>query len=261
MYAVQKTLVYYTYYLRLDVSYGESDFQVNRCLLYFLYLVTTIYFLIYIIFIATEDSSNYEWNDDYKICVDSVAHIDNLEGWLIAIGIVVYECVIGTISLILFIKPLCRLTQLQNDRSFHSLYIKITLCNGTIIISSVIGIIAYSMTGSNVLLFIDNVINPLCLILMVKVHEELYERTCKWCISKKCCQFKENDEVDMIDLASLSASSPKSSTKSISRCVKIEKTDLGEEVDKINVNSNDNGWALKVEDLQNVHQAGTSTCL
>ena len=190
MYAINKCLVYYTYFLRLQVAFGNTIYKASNYLLSFLYISTTIYFLTYLMAIFSSDKQEFQWNDKYDLCISEPPE------WWMAICIILTEFFITICSMITFVKPLLHLKELQNDRKFHDLVIKIALCNSIMMISSVIGIAVYSVTASNVVIFIDNVINPLCLMLMLKIHQELYTRSCNWCISFKCCEFQEkNDDI------------------------------------------------------------------
>ena len=67
-YATNKTCVYYSYFLRLDVSFGGSTFEINRIFLRILYTLTTIYFIIYIIALPFVDKRDYSWNYEYNVC-------------------------------------------------------------------------------------------------------------------------------------------------------------------------------------------------
>ena len=211
-YAVNKTLVYYSYLLRLDLSFEGSALQVKKHVLRRLYLATTIYFLIYIIAICFTDKTEFEWNDKYHICINTDPHIATWQGRITAISIILYECVISIRTLILFIKPLCNLATNDNDPYFHELIVKVGLLNSIIIISSVIGVIYYSITSSRLFLFIDNVINSLCLILMVNSHKKLYRRLCHCCISWEWCRHDHDQFMNTISHTTPISMSPHLST-------------------------------------------------
>ena len=191
-YATNKTCIYYSYFLRLDVSFGGSSFEVNRCLLKLLYIATTIYFLVYITILPFDDKSDYEWNYKYNICRENDANFDSMFGLILTLAAVLYECIISITTLILFLKPLCYLSHVQNDENVHHLTIKVALLNGIIIISCITSLVWYSFISSTIIFMIDNVLNSLCLILMVNIHDKLYIKLCYLCISCKWCKFNDN---------------------------------------------------------------------
>ena len=192
-YVTNKTCIYYSYFLRLDVSFGGSSFEVNRCLLIILYIATTIYFLVYIItVIPFDDKTDYEWNYEYNICREKDANFDSVIGLILTLAGILYECIISITTLILFLKPLCYLSHVQNDKNVHHLIIKVAILNGIIIISCITSLVWYSFISSTIIFMIDNVLNSLCLILMVNIHDKLYIKLCYLCISCKWCKFNDN---------------------------------------------------------------------
>ena len=197
IYGMNKANIYFSYFLRLDVSFEGSSFQVNKCLLRVLYIITGLYFMGYIFNIPFTDKRDFTWNYEYNVCERRSSNFQSLTGLILAMGIIAYECIISITTLILFLKPLFYLNRVQNDRDLHNLIIKVALLNGIIIISSITGLIWFSITGSGITINMDNVINSLCIILMVNVHERLYRKLCHFCIS--CRWFKFNDTIQTMN--------------------------------------------------------------
>ena len=145
IYGMIKTGIYFSYFLRLDVSFGGSAFVVNKCLLRILYILTSLYFLGYILGVPFDDKRDYEWNYKYNICQSRDSNFQSLEGLVLTIAVIMYEVIISTTTLILFLKPLFYLNRLQNDKNLHNLIIKVALLNSIMIISSILLLVLYSI--------------------------------------------------------------------------------------------------------------------
>ena len=193
LYAINKCSISYSYFLRLDVAFGNSALAVNKYLLYALYTLTTLYFLSYIAALPTHDKTIYSWNYKYNICESEASNFDEnqIVGWIMGSIIILFEFGVSILTLILFIRPLFQLNKFQNDQELNNLIIRVGLLNSIMIISSVISVTLYSFTSSTVLLFIDNFVNSLCLILMLNIHERLFRKICGCCMSCGCCQYMD----------------------------------------------------------------------
>lgn len=196
LYALNKTIIYYSYFLRLDTTYYQSTFQVNQCLLLTLEILTFIYFIIYLLYwmIYVPDNDIYFYNAEYNYCYRKTATTDHETGVITVILIVLYELFVSILSLVLFIKPLCYLRKIQKDMVLHEAIVKVGLLNSIIIISSILMFLVYSFTLGAVFLVIDNMINSVCLILMTKMHKGLYLRLCHFCIRCSCCKYDDEDK-------------------------------------------------------------------
>ena len=204
LYGISKTIVYYSYFLRLDVSFGGSGFEVNQILLKILYILSTLYLMAYFIAVPFDDKRDYSWNNKYNVCDYSDYNFNSLLGIVLTSTIIIYEGIVSILTLILFLRPLCYLMKVQHDKDLHDLTVKVGLLNSIVIISSIFGLVWYSFTAQLTTLYIDNVVNSLCLILMVNVHDKLYRKLCHLCISCKCCKF--NDTVANMSMSQLEAS-------------------------------------------------------
>ena len=195
LWSSNKTFLTYSYFLRLDTTFYATRFQINKWLLNIFYIVATLNFLGYIITLILQTKvSAFTLNEEYGFC-DSISNTE-VSTWAIiaSIFIILYELFLSIWTLILFLKPLCHLQQLESDESLHKLIVKIGILNSIMIISSVLGFFLWAMTVANAILFIDNVINSLCLILMSKIHSRLYEKFCYLCIACKCCKYNANGQ-------------------------------------------------------------------
>ena len=193
LYGVNKTSVYYSYLLRLDLSYKDTSFELNKCFLRVLYVLAMLYFCAHpaSIIIHTKDlhGIRFVWNNEYGFCELSHSHITSMTATIISIGNMSIEIIISIVALVLFIKPLCHLKQIQNDPALHNLIIKVALLNSIMVISSLFAVLVFITTTASILLFYDNVINCLCLVLMRKIHQDLFVKMCGVCVSCKCCEY------------------------------------------------------------------------
>ena len=187
-----KICLFYGYFLRLDYIYKGTEYQINKWILYIFYILFIGYFIVWLYLIFGYVSpSNYEFNEKYGFC-QVVASIQSSFMISLSVGIISFELITSIIALILYLRPLCHLKRMENDRDLHDTIIKIGILNSIIIISCILSIAIWSVTTAGVFLFIDNVINSLCLILMTNYHQKTYQRVCFICICYGCCQYEES---------------------------------------------------------------------
>lgn len=191
LYGSNKTCIYYSYFLRLDITYNNAKgFGVNNCVLNTCYILTTAYFFIttgFQMFLAKP--AYFKWSDEFQFCEHTVSIVNHPIGIIIWPLVTIFELSASISALTLFLKPLCRLKRVENDRDLHELIIKFGLLNSIMIVSSLFAGFVYALTTGAILLFVDSVINSICLILMKSIHDILYKKLCVICISCKCCKY------------------------------------------------------------------------
>ena len=194
LWALNKTFIYYSYFLRLDLSFADSAFAVNRHLLRTLYAGNTLYFIVYVIVLAfVEEPRHYFWNARYQYCERTPnIHSGTLLVVLSAL-IIVYDSCMSVVTLLLFLKPLWHLKKIQNDEKLHHLIVKVSLLNSLLIMSSLLAFMLYAVTVAGVFILLDNVVNAVSFVLMAKVHHKLYLSLCRVCISGAYCKYTETE--------------------------------------------------------------------
>ena len=185
-----KASVQFSYFLRLDASYKDTTFQLNPLFLKSVYVALTVYLFQWVVFMAFNDKDADVWNYEYNFCQNVGSDI--IIGVLYPAILILFELIMSILALVLFMKPLCRLKQIENDRYLHNLMVKVGLLNGIMIISSILAIFLSVFAQSIITFTVDNVINSFCLILMGRIHEPLYEKVCDCCISGKWCKYVES---------------------------------------------------------------------
>ena len=188
IYWINKTCLHYSYFTRLKVAYQGSMFEINRHFLLICYILSTLYFISYVVLQSYQPRNNYAWNEKYQSCEFSTTSYRYKSARTIFIAIFVsYDLIISVVGLVLFLRPMFRLKMYQ-DQSDQVLIFKIGLLNGIMIASSIGSYIAFLVTRITILLISDNVINSLCVILMHRVHDRMFKQIC--CI-KRCCDLAE----------------------------------------------------------------------
>eukprot|EP01084_Bolivina_argentea_P313687 543242_1 len=87
--SLNKTFVYYSYFLRLQTSYNNSMFELNKYVAIILYLSATIYFSAYILNIILRTNPNgFKWSNKYNYC-HNTAQLEGTMGYIIVFGIVI----------------------------------------------------------------------------------------------------------------------------------------------------------------------------
>eukprot|EP01084_Bolivina_argentea_P168275 291867_1 len=193
LYVLNKTILYYSYFLRLDITYNDSTFEVNKRLLLTLSILTVVYFFIWVMYWFYGPKDTFYYNQTYNYCYRETATTSNIFGTIGIILVIFYELFVSILSLILFIKPLCYLHHIKADPILHETIIKVGLLNIIIIISTVAMYLVYSFTLGAIFLVIDNVINSICLVLMINIHKQLYRTMCYLCLRWTCCQYIEDN--------------------------------------------------------------------
>ena len=115
------------------------------------------------------NSDAFEWNNTYKICICQDMSIENT--YLVASGIfvAVYELSVSMTFLALFLRPIFKL-KAYKESSKKMMILKIALLNIIMILSRLVSVACFVLTGGGIWSLLNNIINCTCVILMFKVH-------------------------------------------------------------------------------------------
>ena len=181
-YGINKSAMQYSYFLRLQISYKDSIFEINKFCIYTLYICTTIYFILIVIVYAQSNDDAFYYNSTYHICNNNLD--SNSSAGIIIGGIVIfYEFIVSIMALALFLRPMFKL-KIYDNMDDKILIFKVGLLNSIMIVSSLITAICFMLSRGIIFSLIDNVINSFCIILMFGIHDKLFRALC--CIGL-CC--------------------------------------------------------------------------
>lgn len=184
LFAFNKTCIHFSYFLRLQISYKDSVFQVNKYFLGLLYILSALYFISLVFLYSIGNPDHYYWNARYKYCYYEGNYTDDTYHLIIAGMAFLYELIISTVSLILFLRPMFRL-KIYTNSDAKLITFKVGLLNSIMIVSSLVALIVFSYTIAGIFVLMDNVINSICVILMFRMHEKLFTKLCciKFCFA------------------------------------------------------------------------------
>ena len=185
-YAFNKISIQISYFLRLQIAFKDTIFEVNKYLIIALYIASIIYFFVIIIAISISDPNDTYWDEQYSYCNSKSNSTNSLFYTIAAILVLILELFTSIAPLILFLKPICKLQKMSNVNSMDFIF-KIALLNLIMIISSIVFQVVFTVTVASIFLLMDNVINSLCTVLMIDVHEGLYKKLCctQFCVKHK----------------------------------------------------------------------------
>ena len=206
-----KTCLFYGYFLRLDYIYKGTEHEIPKWILIIFYILFIGNFIVWLCIIHLLCvPTDFQFNEKYGFC-EQIPYIQSPVNTVLSGVVIMFELIVSVIALILYLRPLCHLKRMENDRDLHDKIINIGLLNSIIILSSNFCIIIWVTTTSALFFFIDNVINSLCLILMTNIHKRLYERICCLCLCYRCCQYHVNQQREEV----CTPTSPQSDTNYI----------------------------------------------
>lgn len=190
-----KLFVFYSFILRLQMSYNDSAFRIRKWIIIVFYALSSIYIamLICIPWLFASDSY-WRWNENERSCEYIARYISTSQEVrrVVAIYIVMtFEFSISFTLLVLFIKPLCQLNKAHNDPKLQDTMIRIGLLNSCMIVSSMISLIILAFHKDKLfaaVMICDNFVTLLCMMMMFTIHKALYKRVCGLCIGLKCCK-------------------------------------------------------------------------
>ena len=184
-YGINKTAIQYSYFLRLQISYKNSVFQINKCCLSTMYILSALYFVLIIMAYALSNDATFYYNSKYHICSNRTVDAASA-GVIIGGTVIFYEFVVSIVALILFLRPMFRLGIYKNEED-KILIFKIGLLNSIMIVSSLISAICFMASRGVVFSLMDNVINSVCIVLMFRIHDGLFR---KLCCATRCCNLE-----------------------------------------------------------------------